>query len=323
MRTSKAGKPVKTISLVLVTVGLSAAARAQTNCDSIADDAERLACYDTAATLPKDPEETVLFERQRGERELLGNRYGILAHRRSYLLPLTYTDDPGRSTLESSGELDARESLQDVELKFQYSFKVPIGNDFLFGDDQLYFGFTQRSFWQAYNRDLSSPFRETVYEPEVMWSIPLRRPWFGGRLSHVELGFNHQSNGRSGDLSRSWNRLTFEATWADHDWSLGLRAWHRIEESEEEDDNPDITDYLGRGEIRVGYKWDQYRFTGIIRNNLGGSDNHSSADISLSWPLNEKLSGFVQIYNGYGESLMDYDNRVRRIGFGFILADWF
>jgi phospholipase A1 len=69
----------------------------------------------------------------------------------------------------------------------------------------------------------------------------------------------------------------------------------------------------------VGYKWDQYRFTSILRN----ADGRTSADLSFSWPLNDKLSGFVQFYDGYGETLVDYDNRMRRIGFGFILADWF
>lgn len=82
-----------------------------------------------------------------------------------------------------------------------------------------------------------------------------------------------------------------------------------------------IVDYLGYSELRIGFKWDQYRFT-LVRNNLHSTDNHSSADISISWSLNDKLRGFVQFSNGYGETLMDYDNRVRRVGFGFILADW-
>ncbi|MEX1033622.1 MAG: phospholipase A [Cellvibrionaceae bacterium] len=296
---------------------------AHANCATIEDGAERLACYDTAAILP-DVDETVLSERLVGERALWNNRYGILPHRRSYLLPLTYTVKPGRSTLRPEEETDGEESLQNVEVKFQYSFKVPVGGgNFIVDGDELYFAFTQRSLWQAYNRDISSPFRETVYEPELIWSIPFRRALFGGRLSHVELGLNHQSNGRGGGLSRSWNRVVVGATWADPDWAIGLRLWHRIEESEEEDDNPNIADYLGYGEVRVGYKWDQFRFTGVVRNNLRSTDNHTSTDLSFSWPLNEKLSGFVQFYNGYGETLVDYDNRVKRIGFGIILSDWF
>ncbi|MCW8195435.1 phospholipase A [Proteobacteria bacterium 005FR1] len=307
------------VTLTALLILLSSPARSEALCHTIEDEAERLACYDAEALLPGQDELTVLTERELGERALLGNRFGILPHRRSYLLPLTYTDDTGGSALPSEDGSDPNESLQHVEMKFQYSLKVPVGGNFLLDDDQLYFAFTQRSLWQAYNRDLSSPFRETLYEPELLWTIPLRQPLFGGRLTAIDLGINHQSNGRSGEFSRSWNRLTFEATWADTDWSLGLRLWQRIEEDAEDDDNPDITDYLGHGELRLGYKWDQYRFTSILRN----ADGRMSADLSFSWPLNEKLSGFVQFYNGYGETLVDYDNRMRRIGFGFILADWF
>jgi phospholipase A1 len=307
------------VALAVLLSLFSVSTRAQSACQSIESEAERLACYDAEALLPEQGEPTLLSERALGERALLGNRFGILPHHRSYLLPVTYTDDTGGSALQAEDGLDPSESLQNVEVKFQYSFKVPVGGNFLLDDDQLFFAFTQRSLWQAYNRDLSSPFRETVYEPELIWTIPLFRPLFGGRLAAVDLGINHQSNGRGGELSRSWNRLTFGATWADSDWSVGLRLWQRIEEDAEDDDNPDIADYLGHGELRLGYKWDQYRFTSILRN----GDGQTSADLSVSWPINEKLSGFVQFYNGYGETLVDYNNRMRRIGFGFILADWF
>ncbi|MGQ9424948.1 phospholipase A [Gilvimarinus sp. F26214L] len=312
---------LRQVCLTLALLLLPPLAVAQASCDSIEDDDDRLACYDAAAVIGAAPEvATVLDERVRSEQALFGNRYGILPHRRSYLLPLTYTPDPGRSTLPGDPE---GESLQHAEVKFQYSFKVPVGDDFLFSDDRLYFGFTQVSLWQAFNGDLSSPFRETVYEPELLWSLPLRRPFFGGRLADVRLGINHQSNGRGGSLSRSWNRLTFDATWADPEWAFNLRLWHRIPESRDEDDNRDIDDYLGFGELRLGYKWGHYRFTAMVRNNFQRSENHTTADLSISWPLNEKLSGFVQYYNGYGETLVDYDNRVRRIGFGLILSDWF
>lgn len=218
---------------------------------------------------------------------------------------------------------DNNESLQKAEMKFQFSFKVPIGHHFLFSDDQIYFAYTQRSLWQAYNSNISSPFRETNYEPELLRSIPLSEPLFNGRLSHIVFGLNHQSNGRSGTLSRSWNRLTFDTTWADQDWAIALRLWYRLKESADNDDNPDIEDYLGHGELRIGYQLDELRFTGVFHNNLQTHDNRTSVDLSFSKPLNKKLRGFVQYVNGYGETLIDYNYRTRRIGFGIVLSDWF
>lgn len=307
----------RAVLLVLALV-LTAPASAA-GCSALKDDDERLACYDAAAALQTLEETTVFTERRQGERSVWNNRFSILPHRRAYLLPLSYTPEPGKAALD----LPPGDSLQRAEVKFQYSFKVPVASGLLSENDQLFVAFTQLSLWQAYNQDLSSPFRETMYEPELIWTLPLSRELLGGSLNYFSVGINHQSNGRGGDYSRSWNRITVETAWATERWAVGLRAWERIKESKDEDDNPDIEDYLGHGELAVGYKWDDFRFTAALRNNLQRSDNRTSMEFGLSWPFNQKLSAYAQFYNGYGETLLDYDQRVRRIGIGIILADWF
>src|SRR5690606_34630874 len=100
---------------------------------------------------------------------------------------------------------------------------------------------------------------------ELIWTLPVSRELLGGSLNYFSVGINHQSNGRGGDYSRSWNRITVETAWATERWAVGLRAWERIKESKDEDDNPDIEDYLGHGELAVGYKWDDFRFTAALR----------------------------------------------------------
>lgn len=312
----------------LLLVSLSSFCNAQTNCKTILDDTERLRCYDqkeaeatTSNTVAA--ENTVLESRQRQEKSLYENSFGILPHRRSYILPLTYVANIDRELTSALDGDDPDEELDNIELKFQYSFKVPLGRRFILGEDQLYFGFTQLSLWQAYNSDLSSPFRENNYQPELLWEIPLSEPLFDGRLSHITWGINHHSNGLGGDLSRSWNRITFDTTWADNNWAANLRLWYRIEESREDDDNPDIENYLGYGQLQLGYRWGETRFTGIIYNNFEREGNHTSVDVSFSIPISRKLRGFAQYFNGYGETLINYNRRTRRIGIGVVLSDWF
>lgn len=308
-------------------------------CRELADAEERLACYDelfekptenskdeeneinSATVIPAD--ETALADRQQEEKQLFETSYGIFPYRRSYLLPFTYVDNINEEPYQGVFDSESDESLNNYEMKFQISFKVPIGRRFLFGNDQLYFGYTQMSLWQAYSSELSSPFRENNYQPELLWHINLSEPLFHGRLSHIVLGLNHQSNGQSGELSRSWNRMTFDTTWADEDWVVGLRLWYRFKESEEDDDNPDIEKYLGYGNLEVGYRWKDYRFTGTFLNNLRRDENHTSVSFSVSRPISRKLRGFIQYYNGYGETLIDYNHRTRRLGLGVVLSDWF
>jgi len=341
-----------TRAVIYLTPILSVGAIAQ-ECRDLEDDSERLACYDnrespslsttsppetpTAApdtdedreqpTPPPAPEvineNTVLEERQREEQELFDNSFGIFPHRRSYILPFTYVKDLSAEPYLDLVANPSDEELDDYEVKFQYSFKVPLGHRFLFGNDQLYFAFTQLSLWQAYNSDISAPFRENNYEPELLWQFNLEEPLFNGLVSDFVLGLNHESNGRSGIYSRSWNRITFDTTWADEDWAVGLKLWYRLEESEDEDENPDIEDYLGYGQLYVGYKWDKLRFTGVFMNNMQSDNNRTSVDISFSIPISRNLRGFAQYYNGYGETLIDYNHRIKRIGFGVVLSDWF
>ncbi len=305
-------------------------------CSEIMSDIKRLKCFDEEFKLERriekintshsgvvPVENTALADRQKEEKQLFESSYGIFPYRRSYLLPFTFVQNINEEPYQGLIDEDSDQSLNDYEMKFQVSFKVPIGRRFLFGNDQLYFGYTQMSLWQAYNSELSSPFRENNYQPELLWHINLSEPVFHGRLSHVVLGLNHQSNGQSGDLSRSWNRMTFDTTWADEDWVIALRLWYRFKESKEDDDNPDIERYLGYGNLEVGYRWKDYRFTGTFLNNFRRKDNHTSVTFSASRRISRKLRGFIQYYDGYGETLIDYNHRTRRFGIGVVLSDWF
>lgn len=331
----------------LILLFASASVLGQPTCSDIVNDDQRLLCYDqqqngrssTQTQAPNEEEQqfqhesdgqdtvtaegTVLEGRQRQEQSLYENSFGIMSHHRTYILPFSWVFNVEDEPLGNIDNTNSSEDLDSTEIKFQFSFKVPIGRRFLLGDDLLYFGFTQVSLWQAYNGSLSSPFRENNYQPELLWQIPLSEPLFNGRLSHVVFGLNHHSNGQGGDLSRSWNRVTFDTTWADENWAINLKLWKRIEEKEKDDDNPDIEDFMGYGQLQLGYRWGDKRFTTIIYNNFESDNNHTSVDISYSQPISRKLRGFVQYFNGYGETLINYNRRTRRIGVGVVLSDWF
>jgi phospholipase A1 len=85
------------------------------------------------------------------------------------------------------------------------------------------------------------------------------------------------------------------------------------------DDNPDIEDYMGHYELTGLIDWDRYILTSTIRYNF--DTGYGSAETGLSFPLWGRLKGFVQYFEGYGESLIDYDHRVQRVGFGILLTD--
>lgn len=263
---------------------------------------------------------SILEKRQQSDELALQNPFSISQHKLNYILPVSYVKDPNPIGVT---ELD-QENVDNLEAKYQISMKLPIhlSEDATSG---AYLGFTATSFWQVYNSEVSKPFRETNYEPEIFYSWQTDYRFLGIKFNQVNLGFNHQSNGQSGLKSRSWNRLFASAVFSDEDSVYFLKTWYRIKEDTKEtptsptgDDNPDITHFLGHFEIGYGKKVGNFNVFTLIRNNLK-SDNKGSIELNLTYPINDRYDFVIQYFNGYGDSLIDYNRHQQRVGLGIQL----
>lgn len=249
--------------------------------------------------------------------------FTLMAHRPNYMLIASHNFTGVNSEPYQEQFDDPTIELDDTEFKFQISIKFPLLVDLYKKRFDVYAAYTNRSFWQLYN-DQSAPFRETNHEPEI-W-LQKRNDWkvFGFKNSVNQLGIVHQSNGRGGVLSRSWNRIYANFIFDRGNWVISLKPWFRINESSEDDDNPDITDYLGHGELRTAYKWHNNTFSLMLRNNLESGFEKGAVEVAWSFPLWKYrfLKGYLQYFSGYGESLIDYNNYSSSLGFGVLVTDW-
>lgn len=250
--------------------------------------------------------------------------FRISEYKKLYVLFANYTTDLNKQPTSDNPKNVAPEPIPytDTELTFQLSFKTKALRNILgekIGGD-VWVAYTQSSRWQVYNEELSRPFRETNYEPEAI--LLFNTPYKLGDLQGIfaGVGFNHQSNGRSRPLSRSWNRVIFQAGMQLNDLQIIIRPWFRIQESTEDDDNPDIENYLGRTELTLNYPWRRHYFTLNARHSLrGGSRNHGSARLDYSFRFYGNLKLHAQIFTGYGESMIDYNHKQTTFGFGISL----
>jgi len=274
-----------------------------------------------------DDSASLVKDRIKRERAVQDNRSVLLAHRRNYVLPFSYADEPNNDVFDVASA-NTGESLDHNEIQFQLSIKSPLADGLFTEQGTLYAAFTVKSFWQAYNKEVSAPFRETNYEPEIIWVTPV--PWriLGGDATLFALGLSHQSNGRSQLFSRSWNRVYGSVIWERKRFVYHFKAWWRVPESEKDDpldadgdDNPDIEDFMGNFELTAAYNKNQHEVAVMIRNNLDADDNYGALKIDWTFPLQRRFRGYVQFFNGYGESLIDYDANIKRIGIGILLSD--
>ncbi len=253
----------------------------------------------------------------------------IEPHRPNYVLPVSYIRNPSENLEQEAKETDVADEagltgdkLQEIEVKFQISLQLAVAKDLIADNGDLYVAYTQVSVWQAYNRDYSSPFRDTNYEPEGYLSFDTDWNLLGLRMRMVQCGVVHQSNGRADLLSRSWNRIYANFIMERGNFACSLKPWWRIPESEEEDNNPHIENYYGYGEFRAAYKWKEQVFATLVRNNFKIDGNKGALELNWSFPLSGQIKGFVQYFTGYGETLLDYNEKDERIGIGFLLANW-
>ncbi|MEO8810552.1 MAG: phospholipase A [Rhodanobacter sp.] len=252
--------------------------------------------------------------------------FNIRGYKPVYVLPLFASSNQNNlpSSPNPENTVVQNERLQNIELKFQLSLKTKVWQG-VFGDaGDLWVGYTQSSRWQIYDSQQSRPFRETDYEPEAMLVFDTHYHLFGwdGRL--LGIGINHQSNGRGNPLSRSWNRVVANVGFEREGWTVMFRPWWRIPESSTTDNNPDISDYAGRGEVQIVHEWGGQEFGLTLRDSFrGGSRQHGSARFSWSFPIAGNLRGYTELFKGYGESLIDYNHNATYLGVGVSLLDWY
>ena len=199
------------------------------------------------------------------------------------------------------------------ELHFEFSFERPIAYDALGLGEKISFAYAQNSWWQI-TQD-SAPFRESNYRPELYVSAPV--PF----ADELKLGAMHESNGKGGEESRSWNRLYAQSTWSADGFSITPRVWYAFWLDRT---NEDIADYMGYGDLRASYTFGKQRLSALWRNNLHfDSSNRGAIELNYSFPIfNSGFYGYLRYFNGYGESLADYKRSVNKIGIGLSFVEF-
>ena len=234
--------------------------------------------------------------------------YNIKAHGANYFLPVSYRDDGNYAP--TNGHL-----AQRVETEFQVSLKYDFAGDVL-GLSEIYSAsYTQHSFWQLYEE--SAYFRETNYNPELFVTFPIASLADAQFVKAFRLAFAHESNGRGGADERSWNYLSMSTYTQYHSLFTELKLWYRLPDAR--DYNPDLIDYMGHGQLRFMFPYKKHMTQLLLRSNF---QDTSAVELNYTYPAfsRDDLFLYVKGFSGYGESLIDYDKPINKIGIGFSIS---
>jgi phospholipase A1/A2 len=228
----------------------------------------------------------------------------------------------GLTLHKTMGALPFTSSAKFNGLQSEVVFQLSAKHDIL--GSRFYLAYSQISFWQAYDSANSSPFRDTNYNPELFYRFPetsLGRGFLG-----ADLGVEHESNGQQVPLSRSWNLIYLAPFYHGDGWLVYAKLRYRIPENAKEtpmsslgDDNPDITDYLGYSDIHLYYAFPAGHLIHIqVRGYLGVGKGNVCLDYSIPIPRSPSSFMMFRVFNGYGESLLDYASSHTRFGLGIM-----
>jgi phospholipase A1 len=248
----------------------------------------------------------------------------LRVYKQIYFLAYSHSSQPNNAPTSPNPQNQVPYSypLDNKEMKFQISVK-----GHMMGENRhtLWFGYTQLSFWQIYDTAHSGPFRDTNHEPELIYSFRPENLSLGSgiNVSILNAAIVHQSNGQALPRSRSWNRhyvqAGLERDFGDNGKLVLLpRLWKRIGGGTADDDNPDIAHYLGHGDLEARYYYGQGVMSAIVRRHSLQLDFAMPAPLLLGIKLHN-TNFHLQFFDGYGETLIDYNQRHRTFGLGISL----
>jgi outer membrane phospholipase A len=216
----------------------------------------------------------------------------------------------------------------DTSARFQLSFKYRLFDASAgFGQERpwlsgLYFGYTQNSLWDLSGE--SKAFRDTSYRPSIFWKW--ERAYEKALFDGARLGLEHESNGGSGENSRSINIAFVRPEWRwrfaeSQSFEFTPKAYYYIDKEE----NTDIAQYRGYVDWRARYdSGGNWIATTVLRY---GTAEKGSVLLDVSRRIRDLKVGPVggylhmQFFAGYGESILDYNVKNKsQLRFGFAIV---
>lgn len=211
-------------------------------------------------------------------------------------------------------------SAKNSDVKFQISLSIRLTKNTLPWNTYLFLAYTQKAFWNVFENSL--PMRDLNFNP----AFGVGRPFFYNNkyVGKLTLMVEHESNGKAGDDSRSWNRVSLAGSVLINEWLMvHSKFWIPIIDS---GNNRDICKYAGIWQSGFMAYTPSKKFSlGVTLVKRADWKLNFNTIVDLIWRVSDKtnLNLMLQYYNGYGENLIDYKQFHSRLRVGIVFRPHF
>lgn len=212
--------------------------------------------------------------------------------------------------------VNQKPSQYNSDVKFQVSFSQRLTRSVLPLHSYLFLYYSQKAFWNVFEESL--PFHDLNFNPGIGLSKLVIMK--GNLIGKLTLLLEHESNGRDGEASRSWNKISLSAAaFIDPQLMVHAKYWIPIIDGQQ---NRDILKYSGIYQagfqaISTNKRW-VFDFTFVKRK---GWNLNGNIIVNLGFRVSRKSNQFLMLhyYNGYGENLLDYNKYHSRLRIGLLI----
>lgn len=216
-------------------------------------------------------------------------------------------------------DLFRKPNRENSDAKFQISVSQRLTNSVLPFKTYLFLTYSQLAFWDVFQE--SFPFRDINFNPTI--GLAKLLVYNNRYLGDVAFQAEHESNGKDGEASRSWNKLSFSGQFkiTPH-WSYFSKIWIPLVDGE---NNADIVRYKGWMTTAMSYNQKNKLSASLILNKRGGNFFDYNVTMNFAYRLFEKDNQYIffEYYDGYGEGLLDYREYHQRFRVGFVIKPSF
>ena len=212
--------------------------------------------------------------------------------------------------------LNTKPTEYNSDVKFQISFHHRLTKSILPLHSHLFLQYSQKAIWNVFEESL--PFHDLNFNPGI--GIQNLVVYNGKLVGNGTIMLEHESNGRDGEASRSWNKVTVSyAAVIDPQLEVYAKTWIPIIDGQQ---NKDILKYCGIFQAGSQFISADRRWVAdvtFVKRQGWNLNFNTILNVGFRFSKRDNQYLMLHFYDGYGENLLDYNKYHCRLRIGLLI----